>query len=253
MFSRSEGIRQHLESLRNETRFRAAVIIQSIWRGWHARKKWPALKCSLQLHQPVSSAGKNLLNIVEFFPSFATQIIFSIFIGHVMSSNLTSRAVSNIPPVNNLNNITHANNNNTCGSSGNAATLTRPRPQPIAGTPPPDPSEKCDSKVIQQTCSLFGLDLVIIVFIEFIFFCGTRVDSNHFILQERPPPVPPSRSYTVTGNKKFGYPQTRVMKMTFPGDYFVIILLFSMKNIFYIAFFLPFSRRSWCRCYFNER
>ncbi|XP_030768013.1 unconventional myosin-IXa isoform X2 [Sitophilus oryzae] len=71
---------------------------------------------------------------------------------------------------------------------------TRPRPQPIAGTPPPDMTEKCDAKIIQQTCNLFGLDL------------------------ERPPPVPPSRSYTVTGNTKLGYPQTRVMKMTFPED-----------------------------------
>lgn len=36
----------------------------------------------------------------------------------------------------------------------------RPRPQPIAGTPPPDPNEKCDANIIQQTCNLFGLDLV---------------------------------------------------------------------------------------------
>lgn len=71
---------------------------------------------------------------------------------------------------------------------------TRPRPQPIAGTPPPDPNEKCDTKIIQQTCNLFGLDL------------------------ERPPPVPPSRPYTVAGNTKLGYPQTRVMKMSFPED-----------------------------------
>lgn len=73
-------------------------------------------------------------------------------------------------------------------------TCQRPRPQPIAGTPPPDPNEKCDSKIIQQTCTLFGLDL------------------------ERPPPVPPSRSYTVAGNTKLGYPQTRLMKMSFPED-----------------------------------
>lgn len=77
-------------------------------------------------------------------------------------------------------------------SSGGAC--QRPRPQPIAGTPPPDPNEKCDNKIIQQTCTLFGLDL------------------------ERPPPVPPSRSYTVAGNTKLGYPQTRVMKMSFPED-----------------------------------
>ncbi|XP_011312916.1 unconventional myosin-IXb isoform X2 [Fopius arisanus] len=79
--------------------------------------------------------------------------------------------------------------------NGGTGTGTRPRPQPIAGTPPPDPTEKCaDQKMIQQTCTLFGLDL------------------------ERPPPVPPSRSYTVTGNTKLGYPQTRVMKMPFPEE-----------------------------------
>ncbi|XP_018336090.1 unconventional myosin-IXb isoform X2 [Agrilus planipennis] len=76
----------------------------------------------------------------------------------------------------------------------NSGAIPRPRPQPIAGTPPPDPNEKCDNKIIQQTCHLFGLDL------------------------ERPPPVPPSRSYTVAGNTKLGYPQTRVMKMSFPED-----------------------------------
>ncbi|CAL4058834.1 unnamed protein product [Meganyctiphanes norvegica] len=70
----------------------------------------------------------------------------------------------------------------------------RPRPQPIAGTPPPDIMDRCDQKTIQQTCSLFGLDL------------------------ERPPPLPPSRSYTIAGNTKMGYPQTRTMKMTFPED-----------------------------------
>lgn len=45
--------------------------------------------------------------------------------------------------------------------TGATGTGTRPRPQPITGTPPPDPSEKCaDQKMIQQTCTLFGLDLV---------------------------------------------------------------------------------------------
>ncbi len=38
----------------------------------------------------------------------------------------------------------------------------RPRPQPIMGTPPPDlmQTDRCDFSVIQQTCALFGLDLV---------------------------------------------------------------------------------------------
>jgi dachs protein len=38
-----------------------------------------------------------------------------------------------------------------------------PRPKPISGTPPPLDimhSDRCDFKTIQQTCSLFGLDLV---------------------------------------------------------------------------------------------
>ena len=44
-----------------------------------------------------------------------------------------------------------------------------PRPQPISGTPPPllpaaaaseGPDDKCDFQTIQQTCALFGLDLV---------------------------------------------------------------------------------------------
>lgn len=39
------------------------------------------------------------------------------------------------------------------------------------------------------------------------------------LFQERPPPVPASRAYTITGNsKKLGYPQSRIMKMNFPED-----------------------------------
>lgn len=51
-----------------------------------------------------------------------------------------------------------------------AITSARPRPQPIAGTPPPDPTDKCDSKMIQQTCNLFGLDLVNIKTFHYIKF-----------------------------------------------------------------------------------
>ncbi|XP_065342455.1 unconventional myosin-IXb isoform X1 [Cloeon dipterum] len=130
----SEGARQQLEEMRNSKRHDSAVLIQSTWRGWHLRRRWPALRRTLEMQ---------LAN---------------------------------------------------CATKNNAGTASRPRPQPIAGTPPPDAAEKCDHKMIQQTCSLFGLDL------------------------ERPPPVPPSRSYTVTGNTKLGYPQTRLMKMAFPED-----------------------------------
>jgi len=44
-------------------------------------------------------------------------------------------------------------------TNSGTATLTRPRPQPITGTPPPDQTEKFDQKII-QTCNLFGLNLV---------------------------------------------------------------------------------------------
>ncbi|XP_066156566.1 unconventional myosin-Ia [Euwallacea fornicatus] len=134
----SEGIRQLLEKLRNDTRKKAATLIQATWRGWRCRYRW----ATLRRDKPTESIP-------------AAKVV---------------PPRTGVPP------------------------STRPRPQPIAGTPPPDMSEKCDAKIIQQTCNLFGLDL------------------------ERPPPVPPSRSYTVTGNTKLGYPQTRVMKMTYPED-----------------------------------
>ncbi|CAH0390290.1 unnamed protein product, partial [Bemisia tabaci] len=147
----SEGLRQQLETLRTNTRQHAATLIQTKWRGWHLRKRWPALKRSLELQHPTGNVGGG-------------------------TTGISGRS------------------GNASNSGNTTATLSRPRPQPIAGTPPPDPNEKCDQKMIQQTCTLFGLDL------------------------ERPPPVPPSRPYTVAGNTKLGYPQTRVMKMPFPED-----------------------------------
>ncbi|XP_076246959.1 unconventional myosin-IXb-like dachs [Calliopsis andreniformis] len=150
----SEGIRQQLENLRSETRRRAATVIQATWRGWRVRRRWPIRKTTIGV-----TAG-----IGQKKPQQPAST----------NTGTVQRSVT------------------TATSTG---TGTRPRPQPIAGTPPPDPSEKCaDQKMIQQTCTLFGLDL------------------------ERPPPVPPSRSYTVTGNTKLGYPQTRIMKMPFPEE-----------------------------------
>jgi len=143
----SEGARQHLEGIRFGIREESALLIQSCWRGYFARQKWP-----LQSHY-VHNLAVNLQCVNE----------------------------------------------------------RRPRPQPIMGTPPPEPllnnpqfrnpeyleiiptkSDRCDFKTIQQTCSLFGLDL------------------------ERPPPIPSSRPYTVKGNRKMTYPQKRIMKHSFP-------------------------------------
>ncbi|XP_044001264.1 unconventional myosin-IXb isoform X2 [Aphidius gifuensis] len=150
----SEGIRQQLENLRSETRRKAATSIQTTWRGWHARKKFPIIRSQLPLNS--------------------------------LHGSKQSQQSSH-------------NGTNSRSINSSSGTGTRPRPQPIAGTPPPEPSEKCaekcaDLKMIQQTCTLFGLDM------------------------ERPPPLPPSRSYTVAGNTKLGYPQTRIMKTPFPEE-----------------------------------
>lgn len=177
----SEGTRQHLEKLRTDKRNAYVTLIQSVWRGYAARKKWPNLRRSLQAQLVAQRSTKT----------------------------------------------------------------TRPRPQPISGTPPPDASQngaffdktrqlpmmlgdsmapnnqdahpgyssqdRCDFKTIQKTCSLFGLDL------------------------ERPPPVPPSRPYTVTGNRKIAYPQSRVMKNSFPEEGISDIILRAGENVIVIG------------------
>lgn len=99
--------------LRSETRHRASVLIQSTWRGWRLRRRWPALRRNLELQHATPGVG-----------------------------SAASRSV------------------NVGGGGAATGSSARPRPQPIAGTPPPDPNEKCDQKMIQKTCTLFGLDLV---------------------------------------------------------------------------------------------
>ncbi|XP_058819970.1 myosin-I heavy chain isoform X2 [Topomyia yanbarensis] len=169
----SEGIRQHLEMLRTEVRMKSATLIQATWRGWNLRKRLGTIRKS----HDIKLVGSGLLAINKNNGRF-----YCISIDKSIHFKAIYFAATRPPTA-----APKANANNT-------GTATRPRPQPIAGTPPPDPNEKCDSKIIAQTCTLFGLDL------------------------ERPPPVPPSRSYTVTGNSKLGYPQTRTMKMNFPED-----------------------------------
>lgn len=167
----TEGTRQHLETLRTDKRTASVTLIQSVWRGFSARKKWPTVRRNLQ-----------------------AQMV----------------AARNSKP-------------------------GRPRPQPISGTPPPEAGgaaaafllaeqgrhqqqfqDRCDMKTIQKTCSLFGLDPVSTAAL------GNINNRLHYLTkfspQERPPPVPPSRPYTVTGNRKIAYPQSRVMKNSFPGD-----------------------------------
>ncbi|XP_066293064.1 myosin-I heavy chain-like isoform X2 [Branchiostoma lanceolatum] len=66
----------------------------------------------------------------------------------------------------------------------------RNRPQPIPVME--NNHDRCDTKTIQQTCCLYGMDM------------------------DCPPPVPPSRGYTVNGNMKMSFPQMRVMKQGYP-------------------------------------
>ena len=48
--------------------------------------------------------------------------------------------------------------------------------------------------------------------------CCSHVDHvSVTCLQETPPPVPKRRPYTVMGNMKMGFPQTRIMKYDYPG------------------------------------
>lgn len=94
---------------------------QATWRGWHVRKRWPLRRTTLGV-----------------------------------TSGIGQKKPQQPPTGSNTGTVQR---NVTAGTG--TGTGTRPRPQPIAGTPPPDPSEKCaDQKMIQQTCTLFGLDLV---------------------------------------------------------------------------------------------
>ncbi|XP_013109601.1 unconventional myosin-IXa isoform X2 [Stomoxys calcitrans] len=200
----SEGIRQHLEHLRTEIRNKSATMIQSTWRGWQWRKKMGGGKQRSRgnggggvLMVPSSGKlgklhGHNGLGVgatnATLGPTNVTSAAAAAAAAAAVNTANSNALTASLPRLS-------AKTTNLVGGGGNGGgNVTRPRPQPIAGTPPPDPNEKCDTKIIQQTCSLFGLDL------------------------ERPPPVPPSRNYTITGSTKLSFPQTRVMKMNFPED-----------------------------------
>ncbi|XP_046398448.1 unconventional myosin-Ia [Ischnura elegans] len=221
----SEGARQQLEAMRWERLRRAAVTIQSTWRGWHfRRRRWPTLRITLgdvrQRVTPQTGGSSQPPSQPPPPPPPPTQLGQ---IGAGLACPTTGKGAAAAARANAVSGGGGGKLTAASGAAGVGASqggsLSRPRPQPISGTPPPlDESgaggngagapggngagggalatgvEKCDHKMIQQTCSLFGLDL------------------------ERPPPVPPSRSYTVAGNTKLGYPQTRVMKMSFSDE-----------------------------------
>ncbi|XP_034099919.1 unconventional myosin-Ia isoform X2 [Drosophila albomicans] len=191
----SEGIRQHLEHLRTEIRHRSATRMQATWRGWWWRKKMGTTS-SIKRPAANDTAAAAAGGLMAALPAIASSCAKLASAHNNPNGKATSAAMAALAAVAAAapNTVPRLSAKSTNPSLG-IGTVTRPRPQPIAGTPPPDPHEKCDQKIIQQTCSLFGLDL------------------------ERPPPVPPSRAYTITANsKKLGYPQSRIMKMNFPED-----------------------------------
>ena len=129
----SEGARQQLEQLRDAKRTRCATTIQAWWRGINERRR------SKFGSRPQRNSG------------FGQPLNNNVFRNHPQQ-----------PQAN--------------GNGGNLNIMMQQhqlqlqpqrtaRPKPISGTPPPldvMQSDRCDFKTIQQTCALFGLDLVII-------------------------------------------------------------------------------------------
>ena len=163
----SEGARQQLEQMRDSRRAWASTKIQSIWRGWNVRK----------LRDCKPKRNDDIHNSNQFNPLKAsTKTTISAMMHH--SNNDATNNGTNIL----LHNKSNMNSSSTGAINGlplipggiqpfqNSQIMRsqRPRPQPISGTPPPDasinnnPIDRCDFKTIQQTCSLFGLDLVCI-------------------------------------------------------------------------------------------
>ena len=127
----SEGARQQLEMLRESRRQKSVSIIQKVWRGY---------KCRKNMKKPLISSSSSFIPTATNTSTADASMLNNNFWQH-----------SNV--VNNLNMMIHQRGQ---------------RPKPIAGTPPPMnyqafQSDRCDFKVIQQTCSLFGLDLVSVI------------------------------------------------------------------------------------------
>ena len=130
----SEGARQQLERIRDLKRTNSALTIQRVWRGHNVRRK------------------------TRFNSKLKPQVIQSHHnpgLPHTQSTPLSSKvAAAGFNPI--------GSGLNQTGSARMSTRSLRPRPQPITGTPPPDTMQldRCDFKTIQQTCALFGLDLV---------------------------------------------------------------------------------------------
>ena len=153
----SEGARQQLERMREGRRNEAAILIQKTWKGWSIRSKSSI---------PPPSRSR--------FPQTPTKSIIK-----PTTTAIPTAAAAGFNPIGGVGAIlSRLSSSSTSRMSSRSG---RPRPQPITGTPPPEPigaatisraeevppvqaagaqKDRCDFKVIQQTCALFGLDLV---------------------------------------------------------------------------------------------
>ena len=160
----SEGARQQLEQMRDSRRTWAATTIQSLWRGWNIRKrKTSKPKRNDDIHNssqfnPVKGSTKTTVSaMLHNHETHSNQMP-----QNKMGMSSSTGAINGLPLISG--GIPHMNS--YTGRS------QRPRPQPISGTPPPDANlnnhtmDRCDFKTIQQTCSLFGLDLVRYIYIQ---------------------------------------------------------------------------------------
>lgn len=169
----SEGIRQHLEHLRTEIRHKSATLMQATWRGWWWRKKMgnggakrskiPGLQqAPLPNNKTTPNSAAQNKAASSTMAALAAVAAAAPISGEIpprvypFSAHLIPKLYDAVPRL-----------SAKTTSLGIGGTVARPRPQPIAGTPPPDPQEKCDQKIIQQTCNLFGLDLVCV----FYYYC----------------------------------------------------------------------------------
>jgi len=217
----SEGIRQRLEQLRLNLRHACCIKIQACWRGYWARKRWPGVRAGLKGSQ-ISTGGGNGVNGLQrsFIKSSSRPRPQPISGTPPPDSNqnglFLSKSRPQFPdPAQNIHNSQRSSTQHNSGlqinghpvensiqlqhnpSIGiNTGLQMNVKSGPYTGksSVPGSVQGSCDLSTIQKTCSLFGLDL------------------------ERPPPVPPSRSYTVRGNSKISYPQSRFMKKTFPEE-----------------------------------
>ena len=151
----SEGARQQLEYLRIHIRTKSATKIQSVFRGYLSRKRFSMNN----VFKP--AANNNIRQSVNLVPSVPNPPT-----SQSANSSTVQQQQPPIPPQTGNNQINQNLNLMMMQQQQQFNTSrSQNRPKPISCTPPPFDasgmhSDKCDYNTIQQTCSLFGLDLV---------------------------------------------------------------------------------------------